>query len=122
MLTLRPATAVAVAALAILAGCSSSSSRANSAAAAIPTPPICTQISGVLGNGPDPDADPVGYAEAQIKPLAAIHATNPKLASAVTALDHAFQGEFATNLSPASKAAVHRAQHLVNAVCPGAAS
>jgi hypothetical protein len=120
----RPAMALAAfATLAILTGCSPSSSGASTAdTTALPSPPICTQISGVLGNGPDPADDPVGYSEAQIKPLAALHPTNPKLASALVALDHAYQGAFDTNDSPASKAAVRHAQHLVNAVCPGAAS
>jgi hypothetical protein len=121
---MRPVMALAATAtLAILAGCSSSSSGADSATTtALPSPPICTQISGVLGNGPDPADDPVGYAEAQIKPLSALHPTNPKLATALVQLDHAYQGAFDTNNSPASKAAVRHAQHLVNAVCPGAAS
>jgi hypothetical protein len=121
---LRPAMALAsLAALVVLTGCASSSSGAKTAdATALPRPPICTQISGVLGNGPDPGDDPVGYAEAQIKPLAALHPTNPKLSSALVLLDHAYQGAFDTNNSPASKAAVRHAQHLVNAVCPGAAS
>jgi hypothetical protein len=120
----RPAIAVAgLATLAILAGCGSSSSGAASAGAtALPAPPVCTQISGTLGNGPDPDADPIGYAEAQIKPLAAIHPANQKLASALVLLDHAYQGVYDTNNAPASKAAVRHAQHLVNAVCPGATS
>jgi hypothetical protein len=105
-----------------LAGCGSSSSGDNAAAGVVPTPPICTQIGGVLGNGPDPDADPVGYAEAQIHPLAAIHASNPTLQHALTALDAAFRREFADNASATSKAAVKRAQHQVNALCPGVAS
>jgi hypothetical protein len=115
---------VAGSSVALLSGCGSSSSGASSPAAAttLPGVAVCTQISGTLGNGPDPDADPVGYAEAQIKPLAAIHPSNPKLATAVTALDHAYQGVFTTGNSPASKTAVRAAQRQVNAICPGAAS
>lgn len=106
----------------VLAGCGSSSSGADTASSTAATPPICTQISGVLGNGPDPDADPVGYAEAQIEPLAAIHATTPTLQLAISALDSAFRHEYADHASPASKAAVHRALHQINVLCPGAAS
>jgi hypothetical protein len=109
-------------ALMVLAGCGSSSSGADTAGSAVPTPPICTQIAGVLGNGPDPDADPVGYAEAQIGPLATIHASTPTLQLAISALDLAYRHEYADHASPASKAAVKRAQHQVNTLCPGAAS
>jgi hypothetical protein len=109
-------------ALLALAGCGSSSSGADTTSSAVATPPVCTQIAGVLGNGPDPDADPVGYAEAQIGPLAAIHATTPTLQLAISALDLAYRHEFADHASPASKAAVKRAQHEVNTLCPGAAS
>jgi hypothetical protein len=114
--------AVSAAGLAILSGCGSSSSGGTPAAAVVPRPPICTEITGVLGNGPDSDADPVGYAEAQIAPLAKLHASDPKLASALAALGAAFRTEYATGASKASKAAVAHAQDQVNAVCPGAAS
>jgi hypothetical protein len=107
----------------LLAGCgSSSSSSAPSSAAAVPAASICTQVADVLGDGPDPDADPVGYAEAQIGPLAALHPSNPALRSDVTALDAAFRQEFAHGATHATKAAVRAGQHSVNAVCPGAAS
>ena len=33
----------------------------------------CEQVGDVLADGPDPDADPVGHAEAQILPLRQIH-------------------------------------------------
>jgi hypothetical protein len=108
--------------LLVLAGCGSSSSGGTPAAVTLPTPSICTQIGGVLGDGPDPDADPVGYAEAQINPLAAIHASNPTLQHALTALDAAFRREYTDNASKASKAAVLRAQRQVNGLCPGVAS
>jgi hypothetical protein len=125
--------AVTAAGLAILSGCGSSPSGATAtatptatpaaaAAALVPKPPICTEITGVLGNGPDSDADPVGYAEAQIGPLAQVHAGDPKLASALASLDAAFKTEFAQNASTASLAVVTRAEHRVNAICPGAAS
>jgi hypothetical protein len=109
-------------ALVVLAGCGSSSAGGTSSASRLPTPPICTQIGGVLGNGPDPDADPVGYAEAQITPLGAIHASSPALQHAITSLDSAFRHEFAANASPASKRAVRSAKRQINALCPGAAA
>ncbi len=108
----------------LLAGCgsSSSSSSAASSAPVVPAASICTQVADVLGDGPDPDADPVGYAEAQIGPLAALHPSNPALRNAVTALDAAFRQEFAHGATHATKVAVTAGQHRVNAVCPGAAS
>jgi hypothetical protein len=118
----RIALALLASSLLVLAGCGSSSSGGSTTSATLPTPPICTQIGGVLGNGPDPGADPVGYAEAQIGPLAALHASNPTLQQAIRTLDTAFRHEFADNASAASKAAVHRAQRKVNSICPGAAS
>ncbi len=33
----------------------------------------CKQVEAVLSDGPDPEADPVGYAQAQILPLREIH-------------------------------------------------
>jgi hypothetical protein len=108
-------------ALLVLTGCGSASSGGKTASAP-PTPPICTQIGGVLGNGPDPDADPVGYAEAQITALGAIHASSPALQDAITSLDTAFRHEFAENASPATKLAVRKAKHQINLLCPGAAA
>jgi hypothetical protein len=51
-----------------------------------------------------------------------VHPTNPDLARAVSALDAAFRTEFAKHASTPSQAVVRRAQHGVNAICPGAAS
>jgi hypothetical protein len=104
----------------LLAGCGSSSSTA--ATPAVPAASVCTQIGGVLSDGPDPHADPVGYAEAQIAPLAALHPTAPSLRSAVASLDAAFRHEYAVGATRTAKAAVRAAQHRVNVLCPGAAS
>lgn len=106
----------------LLAGCGSSSSSGTSGSSAVPAASICTQVTDVLGDGPDPDADPVGYAEAQIGPLAALHPSNPTLRSAVASLDAAFRREFARGATPATKSAVKADQRRVDAVCPGAAS
>jgi hypothetical protein len=109
--------------LLLAAGCGSSSGGGAAAdPTVVPTPPVCTELGGILGNGPDPDADPIGYAEAQIGPLAGVHTTNGALQRAVTTLDRAFRHEFAAKASPASKLEVRAAQRQVNALCPGAAS
>ncbi|HTW21890.1 MAG TPA: hypothetical protein VME70_16980 [Mycobacteriales bacterium] len=103
-------------------GSGSSAGTAGGSATTVPTPPTCTLVAGILGNGPDPDADPVGYAEAQIRPLAAVHPTSPQLARAVSALDSAFRQEFARHASATSKAAVRAAGKRLDALCPGATS
>ena len=62
-------TAAAFLALAV-AACGSASSQASSAAAlGTAVQQDCTTISDVLSDGPDPGADPVGYAQAQVLPL-----------------------------------------------------
>jgi hypothetical protein len=105
----------------VLAACGSSSS-ASASAVGTPLQQACTAVGDVLANGPDPGADPLGYAEAQPRPLAAIKTSDTKLKTAVTDLAHAYQSFSTTNGSSAAKAAVKSAAAKVNAVCPGAAS
>jgi hypothetical protein len=107
----------------LVAGCGSSSSGGHpSAAADTAAPPICTQVADVLGDGPDPDSDPVGYAEAQIGPLAALHPGNPKLQTALTTLAAAYRSEFTNGITKASKQQVKAATKQITAICPDAAS
>jgi hypothetical protein len=83
----------------------------------------CSQVSAVLSDGPDPDADPVGYAEAQILPLGQIRTADAPLRAAIGRLTRAYQEFFASNgTSGAAKLAVAAASKQVNAFCPGAAS
>jgi hypothetical protein len=92
-------------------------------ASAAATRKVCRQIAGVLADGPDPGADPAGYAEAQILPLRQIQAPDKTLKSAVSQLDAAYQHLFASNgTSSAATRAVAAASKKVNAICPGAAS
>lgn len=56
------------------------------------------KVTGLPADGPDPDADPVGYALSQIAPLDQIHASDPALQQRLSNLDTA-----------------------VNKVCPGVA-
>jgi hypothetical protein len=100
-------------------GCGSSSA----AAAASATANTCQQVSAVLSDGPDPGADPVGYAEAQILPLRQIHAANPALRAAIGQLAGAYQQFFASEgKSAGAKQAVAAASNRINSICPGAAS
>jgi hypothetical protein len=118
--------ALAAATSATVAACGSSSAApkvsASSSAAALSQD--CTAVSDVLADGPDPTADSVGYAEAQILPLKQLNLTVPAVRSAVDQLDAAFSA-FAAATGPAQVQAavkVSTAQDAVNKLCPGAAS
>jgi hypothetical protein len=79
----------------------------------------CTAVADVLADGPDPDADAVGYAQAQVLPLRQLKVGDAALHSDVLALAAAFQ---AFGSGGGSAAAVTKAENSVNSVCPGAAS
>jgi hypothetical protein len=117
-LALVPGLAVALA----LAACGGSAGR-TAAAAATATKQSCQQIGAVLADGPDPDADPAGYAEAQILPLRQVHIADSSLKAAVGQLDQAYQQLFSSNgTSRAASRAAAAASKKVSAICPGAAS
>jgi hypothetical protein len=123
-ITVRRATGLALAAALtaapLLAGCGSGSSGNPAAAAA--TAKACTLVSEDLSDGPDPGADPVGYAEAQIKPLQGVRTSDPALHTAIAGLAAAYQQVFATNASAPANRAVTAASKKVDAICPGATS
>ena len=103
----------------LVSACSSSTPHASAPA----TASTCQQVSAVLSDGPDPDADPVGYAEAQILPLRQISAPNQPLHAAITQLADAYQQFFASDgKSSNAKEAVSVAGNKLNSICPGAAS
>jgi hypothetical protein len=106
-----------------LAACGSSSGSAAAAATASATRQACQQIAADLTDGPDPGADPAGYAEAQILPLRQVHVTGSSLKTAVSALATAYQRVFSSDgQSSAANQAVAAASKKLNAICPGAAS
>ena len=112
---------------ALLGACSSAAPSSASAAggtastAAVHT--TCAQVSAVLSDGPDPDSDPVGYAEAQILPLGQIHTSDAQLRAAIGKLASAYRTFFDSNGSSSSaKLAVAAASKRINSFCPGAAS
>jgi hypothetical protein len=77
----------------------------------------------VLSDGPDPDSDPVGYAEAQILPLGQIHTSDAQLRAAIGKLTSAYRAFFDSSGNSASaKLAVASASKRINSFCPGAAS
>ena len=103
----------------LVSACSSSTPHASAPA----TASTCQQVSAVLSDGPDPDADPVGYAEAQILPLRQISAPDQPLHAAITQLADAYQQFFASDgKSSNAKEAVSVAGNKLNSICPGAAS
>jgi hypothetical protein len=105
-----------------LAACGGSAGTSASAAAAS-TRQSCQQIGAVLADGPDPDADPAGYAEAQILPLRQVRIADQPLRTAVGQLDSAYQRLLRTSgSSTAAVKAVAAASKKVNAICPEAAS
>jgi hypothetical protein len=116
-------TAAALLALAVTA-CGSSSSSSSTAVLGSATQQACTAISDVLADGPDPDADPVGYAQAQVMPLRQLTISDAALHSAVLSLATAY-----AKLSTSTKAtraaatlAVTKAEDEVSKICPQAAS
>lgn len=117
--------ALAAVTSATAAGCGSSSSAAaasplNSASALARD---CTSVADVLSDGPDPTADAVGYAQAQILPLKQISLNESAVRDAVGRLDSAFTA-FVAAKSPAAQkqtaAQVTTAENAVNVLCPGA--
>ena len=103
------------------AASSSSSPSASSSATAIAA--TCEQVSSVLSDGPDPDADPVGFAEAHILLLRQISTPDQSLRGALSQLAEANQSFVASNgKSVNAKEAVAVADKKINSVCPGAAS
>jgi hypothetical protein len=82
----------------------------------------CQAVSAVLSDGPDPDADPVGYAEAQILPLEQIHTSDPALQTAIDNLASAYQQVSSSNGASSANKAAARAGNKINAICPGVAS
>jgi hypothetical protein len=83
---------------------------------------VCQQVSAVLSDGPDPGADPVGYAEAQVLPLRQIRTSDTALKAAIDDLASAYQAFFRSNGAKAAKGAVSKASNRVDAICPAATS
>jgi hypothetical protein len=105
---------------ALLAACSSSSAPAQASG----TRSTCQKVGDALANGPDSDADPVGYALAQIIPLQQIKAPSDQpLQTAIENLDAAYRQFYQDNgVGQSAKQAVTRATDKLNKLCPGVAS
>jgi hypothetical protein len=114
-----PALAVLAATAAVtLAACGGSGSHSASAVASKATvTQACEQVSAVLSDGPDPGADPIGYAQAQILPLRQLHLSDRAVALAAADLADAYARFVAAHGHSSTKQAVAAVNHL----CPGAA-
>jgi hypothetical protein len=108
-----------------LSACGSSAKSAPAPAASNVADTVsaaCQQVSAVLSDGPDPDADPVGYDEAQVIPLSQVRTQDATLRDAIAKLAGAYQEFFTDNGSKTAKEAVSVASSAINKICPGAAS
>jgi hypothetical protein len=114
---------VAFLALAVAACGSASSQTSSTVVLGSAVQRDCTSVANVLSDGPDPDADPVGYAQAQVLPLRQLSISDASLHRAVVTLASAYE-TFTTSSSStraASAAAVTKAENEVNKICPQAA-
>ena len=126
----RPVRALALLTLAALAAttmaaCSSSSTSPAAAASqtAAAQAQDCLAVGNVLSDGPDPNSDSVGYAQAQVLPLRQLTISDPAVRAAVTQLAAAYQSFSADNGSAQNQNAVKvtSAEAALNKLCPGVA-
>jgi hypothetical protein len=118
----RALAAVSAALLATaIAACGSSSSSHPAASVILGTTiqQDCTAIGDVLSDGPDPDADSAGYAQAQVLPLRQLKIGDATLQHDVLTLAGAYQALGVGGTGAA--AAVTKAEKAVNSICPQAA-
>ena len=116
-------TAAAFLALA-LAACGSASSQSSSTVSlGTAVQQDCTSVADVLSDGPDPGADPIGYAQAQVLPLRQLTISDATLRSAVQSLASAYQKYSSSTKSTraADAVVVTKAENEVNKICPQAA-
>jgi hypothetical protein len=101
---------------ALLSACGSGSSTTSNAAA---VKSACEKVGAALSDGPDPSADPVGYAEAQILPLKKIKVDDAPLQKAIDNLDTAYKNFFRANGVQLTAGPLERALKHVATFCPG---
>lgn len=107
------AAATAVAAATLLAGCGGTT---------VPSVATqCAKVTAVLSDGPDPAADGVGYALAQILPLRELSLPAGRLRTDVRTLSRAYATYYIDDGAQRARPAVDAAEAAVNAICPGAA-
>lgn len=102
--------------MALLAACGSASKPTLSSAQV--KKKTCQQVEAALSDGPDPEADPVGHAQAQVLPLREIHTSNSSLQEAIDSLASAFQSFSTSNGSSSAKSTVESASKTIEHLCP----
>jgi hypothetical protein len=123
-IAIRPRT-MALASVAVAvplwAACGSSGSSGGAASAHAPTA-VCQKILAVLSDGPDPDADPVGYALSQILPLGQIHTSDKAVSTSLRSLIAADQALVKSNgADKTATADIKKDDNSLNTACPGVA-
>jgi len=114
---------LALAAALVLAACGAGSSARAAGSTSSAVSAACSEVAAAQSDGPDPSADPVGYAEAQIKPLRAISTSDSELRTAINGLASAYARVFESSGKNSEAArAVATESRKVNAICPGNAS
>ena len=107
---------MAMALMVLLGACGSSKPAPFSAQVKKQT---CEQVQAALSDGPDPEADPVGHAQAQILPLREIRTSDGALHRAIDTLAAAYRSFSSTDGSSAAKSAVSTAGKTIEHLCPG---
>jgi hypothetical protein len=120
----RPVVLIALAVLPTLVAACATGGPNGGAAQVLDKAPaaLCGQLNAVLSDGPDPGADPVGYALSQILPLGQIHTSDGSVATTVRRLiaaDRALVDSKGADRS-ATKA-ITEADKALNVACPGVA-
>jgi hypothetical protein len=113
----------ALAVLLPVSACSSGGSAAASGTSNATTAAqgACQQVTAVLADGPDPGADPVGYAQAQVLPLRQIQTSDATLGAAIGALAAAYGSYSAADgKSTAATTTLNAAISKINTLCPAA--
>lgn len=102
------------------AACGSSGTTAAAATSATVAKAACQQVNAVLSDGPDPGADPVGYAEAQVLPLRHIRTQDTTLGQAISSLADAYNGFYsAGGKGGQATSQLTAAENRINSLCPG---
>lgn len=104
----------------LIAGCGASTRPVSSIARSRRA--TCKQVEAALSDGPEPQADPVGHAEAQVRPLRQIHTSDASLSQAIGRLASAYEAFYASNGAGHAGRAVAAAGRTIDAICPGVAS
>jgi hypothetical protein len=108
-----------------MAGCLSGCGSGAASAPHAQNPEVeatCQQVRAVLANGPDPGADPVGYALAQVLPLRQLQTKDGALHGAIEDLAAAYEAFYTSNGGKAAANAVNKAGDTVDTICPEAVS